>query len=102
LHDPAFGSDVSQEPSGDLRIRLTEEIPPSPAMLHHYLIKTAIVLVVIIALNLALNVSFMLPIPRLRRMPIWLRGLLTFAEICGWIVIVALVVAAIWQIADRH
>jgi hypothetical protein len=71
-------------------------------MLHYYLVKTAVILVVIFAVNLALNVSFLLPIPRLRRMPIWTLGLLAFVEMYGWIVIVAMVVAAMWQIADRH
>ena len=35
---------------------------PRP-MLHHYLVKTAIVLVIIFAVNLALNVSFLASSP---------------------------------------
>lgn len=71
--------------------------------MHYYLVKLAIVLIIVIALNLFFRISFSLPLPRWsRRLPVWLLGLVGFFEIYGWTLIVAMILAGIWQIAEKH
>jgi len=71
--------------------------------MQYYLIKVAIVLAVVIGLNLVFKTSFLLPLPRwTNRMPIWLLGLVGAFETYGWTLIVAMILAGIWQVAEKH
>jgi hypothetical protein len=70
---------------------------------YHYLVKIVVVLAVIVALNLVFRISFSLPIPRLtHRMPVWIITFVEFFEIYGWLLIVAMILAGVWQIAEKH
>jgi hypothetical protein len=71
--------------------------------MHYYWVKVPVVLAVVIGLNLIFRVSFSLPIPQwTNRMPVWLLGLVEFFETYGWTLIVAMILAAVWQIAEKH
>lgn len=72
--------------------------------MHYYLIKIAVVLAVVVALNLIFRISFLLPMPRWtsNRMPVWVTGLVGFFETYGWTLIVAMILAGVWQIAEKH
>ena len=71
--------------------------------MHYYLVKIAVVLAVVVALNLIFRISFLLPIPRwTNRMPVWVTGLVGFFETYGWTLIVAMILAGVWQIAEKH
>ncbi len=70
---------------------------------YYYLVKVAIVLAVIVTLNLVFRTSFSLPIPRWTdRMPVWMLALVGFLETYGWILIVAMILAGVWQIAEKR
>ena len=71
--------------------------------MHYYLVKLAIVLAVVVGLKRVFKISFLLPLPRwTNRMPIWLLGLVEIFEIYGWTLIVAMILAGVWQIAEKH
>ena len=36
------------------------------------------------------------------RMPVWVTGLVGFFETYGWTLIVAMILAGVWQIAEKH
>ncbi len=73
------------------------------AFTHYYLAKLAIILAVVLSINAQLKVSFFLPIPRPSyRAPLWLCLAVEFFETRGWTVVVALVLAEVWQVAERH
>lgn len=71
---------------------------PGALPMHYYFFKLFVVLAVVINLQ----EKFSLPIPRwTNRMLVWLLVLVEFFETYGWTLIVA-ILAAVWQIAERH
>jgi hypothetical protein len=71
--------------------------------MHYYLVKLAIVLAVVVGLKRVFKISFLLPLPRwTHRMPIWLLGLVEIFETYGWTLIVAMILAGIWQVAEKQ
>jgi hypothetical protein len=71
--------------------------------MHYYLVKLAIVLAVVVGLKRVFKISFLLPLPRwTNRMPIWLMGLVEIFETYGWTLIVAMILAGIWQVAEKQ
>ena len=71
--------------------------------MYYYFVKIAIVLAVVIGLNLIFRISFLLPIPRwTNRMPVWVVVVVGFFETYGWTLIVAMILAGVWQIAEKH
>jgi hypothetical protein len=71
--------------------------------MHYYLVKLAIVLAVVVGLTRVLKISFLLPLPRwTNRMPISLLGLVEIFETYGWTLIVAMILAGIWQVAEKQ
>ena len=71
--------------------------------MRYYLAKIAVVLAVVVALNLIFRISFLLPIPRwTNRMPVWVLLLVGFLETYGWTLIVAMILAGVWQIAEKR
>jgi hypothetical protein len=71
--------------------------------MHYYLVKLAIVLAVVVGLKRVFKIIFLLPLPRwTNRMPIWLLGLVEIFEIYGWTLIVAMILAGIWQVAEKQ
>jgi hypothetical protein len=71
--------------------------------MHYYLVKLAIVLAVVVGLKRVFKISFLLPLPRwTNRMPIWLLGLVEIFETYGWTLIVAMILAGIWQVAEKQ
>ena len=70
--------------------------------MHHYLTKLTILLVVVLCLNRILKVSFTLPVPlRLIRTSPWLWAAIQMFETDGWTLIPALILATVWQMAER-
>jgi hypothetical protein len=71
--------------------------------MHYYLVKLAIVLALVIALKLIFNVSFPIPVPRwTHRLPVLALVVMGFLETYGWILIVAMIIASVWQIAEKR
>jgi hypothetical protein len=71
--------------------------------MHFYFVKIAIVLAVVTVLNLIFRISFALPVPRwTNRLPVWALVLVGFFETHGWTLIVAMILAGVWQIAEKH
>ena len=71
--------------------------------MRYYLAKIAVVLAVVVALNRIFRISFLLPIPRwTNRMPVWVLLLVGFLETYGWTLIVAMILAGVWQIAEKR
>jgi hypothetical protein len=69
--------------------------------MHHYAVKFAIILLVVASIGRLLNVSLFFPV-RLERIPVWQLLFVEFFEVYGWTVIPAMIVAGVWQIAERH
>jgi len=74
------------------------------SLLHlHYVVKIFLLLTVVIALNRIFRISFVLPFPRwINRMPRWLVEFVGVVERYGWTVIVAMILAGVWQIAEAN
>jgi hypothetical protein len=71
--------------------------------MHYYFIKIVVILAVVVALNLVFRISFSLPVPRwTNRMPAWALAFVGFFETHGWTLIVAMILAGIWQIAEKR
>ena len=71
--------------------------------MHYYLVKLAIVLAVVVGLKRVFKISFLLPLPQWTNlMPFWLLGLVEIFETYGWTLIVAMILAGVWQIAEKH
>ena len=72
--------------------------------MHHYWAKLAVMLAVVIGLNFLFEVSVWLPISgtERRKIPVWLQAVLELFETQGWTLVVAIILAAVWQIAERH
>jgi hypothetical protein len=71
--------------------------------MHYYLVKIAILLAVVVGLKRVFKISFLLPLPRwTNRMPIRLLGLLEIFGAYGWTLLVAMILAGVWQIAEKH
>jgi hypothetical protein len=71
--------------------------------MHYYLVKIAILLAVVVGLKRVFKISFLLPLPRwTNRMPIWLLALAGIFETYGWTLIVAMILAGVWQIAEKR
>jgi len=78
--------------------------PDEWVLVHHYhfLLKLTILLGVIVCLNQIFRVSFALNFLRwIRRMPAWLSAAVQFFEADGWILIPAVILASVWEIAER-
>lgn len=71
--------------------------------MHYYLVKIIVLLAVIVALGLMFRISFLLPIPNwINRMPLRMLPFVGFLETYGWTLIVAMILAGIWQIAEAR
>jgi hypothetical protein len=71
--------------------------------MHNYLSKIAIALAIVVGLSIILRVRFVLPIQEwTSRAPVWALGLVEIFEEYGWTFIVAMILAGVWQIAERH
>ena len=69
--------------------------------MHHYFFKLAIILAVVFCLNRILKVSFFLPFNGTKRTPLCLSGVIEVFETEGWTLIPALILATVWQMAER-
>ena len=71
--------------------------------MHYYLVKIAILLAVVVGLKRVFKINFLVPLPRWTNlMPIWLLALVGILETSGWTIIVAMILAGVWQIAEKH
>jgi hypothetical protein len=70
--------------------------------MHYYLVKLAVAWALVTCANLVFRVSFSLPVPRTHNLPDWVAGCVEFFETRGWTLIVAMVLAGVWQIAEKH
>jgi hypothetical protein len=70
--------------------------------MHHYLVKIAIAWAVVICSNLVFRIRFLLPIPRTNDLPDWVAGFVEFFETHGWTLPVAIILAGVWQLAEKH
>ena len=69
------------------------------ALTNHYASKFVFTWVLTLGLFLVLRVSHPLPIPHPARFPLWMLGLLDLLETYGITLLLAVVLAGIWQLS---
>jgi hypothetical protein len=70
--------------------------------MHYYLVKLAAVWGLVLGLFLLLKISLSLPIPRPVTWPLWVLEFLDLLATYGMTLILATILAAIWQLAARR
>ncbi len=71
--------------------------------MHHYLVKFIMILAVVVCLNRILRVRFSLPFPRRAiSRSVWLLAAIELFETDGWTLIPAVILAVVWQMAERR
>jgi hypothetical protein len=74
----------------------------TPVLINHYAVKFVFTWALILSLFSVLRISHPLPIPHPARFPLWMLGLLDLLETYGMTLLLAAVLASIWQLSKRQ
>jgi hypothetical protein len=68
-----------------------------PALINHYAVKLIVTWILVFSVFLVLRISHPIPIPRPAAFPLWVLSLLDLLETYGMTLLLAAVLASIWQ-----